>query len=361
MVTCPCGGFSTSLDARSFGRPQVCRKCGNQFTVAWGKDPLTAKNSPVTVSLARKRPGLPMRLKCTCGYVRPVTAEEAAGNNRCPGCGKDMIVEKVAGGKTREDERILKLSSAAPAPYKPSQPQVQVVQLISGTQAFTCLCGERIMVRSGSIGGVTRCRVCDRQIKLELRTPTPLPGMLAGGRTPTPLPGFPPGSRNPTPPPGLTCECGQSVEILKAFDAKGTVCPRCGRTITMEKVRAPQSKNTVIRPRFLPKASEPPAPPRPEPPSAPEPPTAEFVEEDGEDLDAPVVRISRSSFQEVFCPCGEALTVGTDDAGKNIQCPTCFTLMAVERIRDGNSGNYVLRVRAIGKMDQDTWSLSDFS
>jgi hypothetical protein len=73
------------------------------------------------------------------------------------------------------------------------------------------------------------------------------------------------------------------------------------------------------------------------------------------------MKISRSSFQEVFCPCGEALTVGTDDAGKNIQCPTCFTLMAVERIRDGNGGNYVLRVRAIGKMDQDTWSLSDFS
>ena len=33
----------------------------------------------------------------------------------------------------------------------------------------------------------------------------------------------------------------------------------------------------------------------------------------------------------------------------------------VDQIRDGSSGNYVLRVRAIGKMDQDTWSLNDFS
>ena len=46
--------------------------------------------------------------------------------------------------------------------------------------------------------------------------------------------------------------------------------------------------------------------------------------------------------------------------GKNIQCPTCFTLMAVELIRDAG-GNKVIRVRGIGKMDQDTWSLSDFS
>jgi len=127
----------------------------------------------------------------------------------------------------------------------------------------------------------------------------------------------------------------------------------------MEKVRPPQSKNTIIRPHFAPKGSAPPAPPRPEPEPVLEPPTAEFLEE--EEVDAPAVKISRSSFQEVFCPCGEALTVGTDDAGKNIQCPTCFTLMAVERIRDGNTNNYVLRVRGIGKMDQDTWSLSDFS
>ncbi|HVE39387.1 MAG TPA: hypothetical protein VNM14_05825 [Planctomycetota bacterium] len=414
-ISCPCGA-RVSMDARMFGRPTVCRKCGGSFTVGWGKDPRTGKPAPVAVSMARKRsetplqvhcacgyrravsaaeaaernrcpgcgrdmmvekppaskaressrrvaapearrtPEVMLQLHCACGYRRAVTPTEAAGRNRCPGCGKEMVVEKPAGRKTRESDRILKLSSAAPARPKPATPSMQVVQLISGTQAFTCLCGERIMVRSGTIGSVTQCRVCDRQIKVELRTPTPLPGTLPGGRNPTPLPG----GRTPTPLPGLTCECGERVEILKAFDAKGTVCPRCGRTITMEKVRTLQGKNTIIRPRFLPKGSESAAPPpKPEPEPAAEPPTADFVEE--EDVDAPAMKISRSSFQEVFCPCGEALTVGTDDAGKNIQCPTCFTLMAVERIRDGNTANYVLRVRGIGKMDQDTWSLSDFS
>ncbi|HLY73597.1 MAG TPA: hypothetical protein VKU80_05720, partial [Planctomycetota bacterium] len=70
---------------------------------------------------------------------------------------------------------------------------------------------------------------------------------------------------------------------------------------------------------------------------------------------------SRSSYQEVFCPCGEALMVGAEDVGKNMQCPTCLTLMAVDQLRDTNSSNMVIRVRAIGKMDQDTWSLSDFA
>jgi hypothetical protein len=405
------------MDARMFGRPTVCRKCGGSFTVGWGQDPRTGKTAPVAVSMARKRsetplqvhcacgyrravsaaeaaernrcpgcgrdmmvekpaapktrdsdrrasatperraPDVKLQLHCACGYRRAVTPAEAAGRNRCPGCGKEMIVEKPASKKTRESDRIIKLSSAAPSRPKPAAPSMQVVQLISGTQAFTCLCGERIMVRSGSVGGITQCRICDRQIKVELRTPTPLPGMLPGGRTPTPLPG----GRTPTPLPRLTCECGEAVEILKAFESKGTVCPRCGRTITMEKVRTLQGKNTIIRPRFLPKGSETPAAPPPPTTPAPEPPTAEFTETVEEDVDAPAMKISRSSFQEVFCPCGEALTVGTDDAGKNIQCPTCFTLMAVERIRDGNTGNYVLRVRGIGKMDQDTWSLSDFS
>ena len=78
---------------------------------------------------------------------------------------------------------------------------------------------------------------------------------------------------------------------------------------------------------------------------------------------APAASAPRSDHgtQAVFCPCGEALTVGSEDIGRNIQCPTCFTLIAVDQIRDGSSGNYVLRVRAIGKMDQDTWSLNDFS
>jgi hypothetical protein len=124
----------------------------------------------------------------------------------------------------------------------------------------------------------------------------------------------------------------------------------------MEKIRAPQSKHTVIRPRFAPKTPAAPVPPpHHEPAAGVGGPVTEFVEEH----DAVVP--SRASYQEVFCPCGEALMVGTEDVGKNMQCPTCLTLMAVDQLREPHSTNTVIRVRAIGKMDQDTWSLSDFA
>jgi hypothetical protein len=426
-ISCPCGA-RTSMDARMFGRPNVCKKCGGSFTVAWGKDPRTKKAVPMAVAMARKRsdatlqvhcacgyrravtpaeaaernrcpgcgrdmivekppvakgrqasprPAAPIQapeapqnaastfqLQCACGYKRTVTPQEAAGRNRCPGCGREMVVQKTGPEKRRETEKYVKLD-----PIIPSRPLhltpatgVQVVRLPPGTKTFNCLCGERILVLSSSIGAVIQCKICDRQMRVEMKQADPVVPAFGGGRHPTP----PPAGSNKA---DLTCECGQPLELLKALDANGTTCPRCGQTITMEKVRAPLSKHTMIRPRFGPKGGLPPtpppatnppvnaAPPPPRPEPAPEMPLAEF-EELPEETN---FKLARSSFQEVFCPCGEALTVGSDQVGKNIQCPTCFTLMAVEKIRDGNTGSDVLRVRGIGKMDQDTWSLSDFS
>lgn len=384
-ISCSCGA-TTSMDARAFGRPTVCKKCGGSFTVGWGTDPKTRKTAPIAVTLARKRGG-PLQVSCSCGYRRSVTAAEAATHNRCPGCGKSMIVEKPPTGKVRDSDRVVKLSSAspsrrteAPPPRAPAPASVaappQLIVIGPETNAFNCPCGERLLVRTHTVGNVTECPSCARKLRVEINrnarkgSSTTLPAVsLPGSQTPTP----PPGGKSPTPPPAFTkaelsCECGQSLEIVKAFDAHGTVCPACGRTITMEKIRRPESKHTVIRPRFGPKAG--PAPEAPPPPAAPkipvapasepggmfEMPTAEFVEED-----VPAAGSPTDSYQEVFCPCGEALTVGTEDVGKNMQCPTCLTLMAVDQLRDPKTGSGVLRVRAIGKMDQDTWSLSDFS
>src|SRR5579863_3085445 len=86
-VGCACGA-KASLDARSFGRPQVCKKCGGAFTVGWGKDPKTQKAAPVAVSLAKKRQPTPLTLICSCGYRRGVTPAEAANDSHCPGCGR---------------------------------------------------------------------------------------------------------------------------------------------------------------------------------------------------------------------------------------------------------------------------------
>lgn len=310
VVTCPCGGGQASLDARSFGRPQVCKKCGNQFTVAWGKDPVTLKNAPVTVSLARKRPPTPLRVACTCGYKRAVTAAEAHRQNRCPGCGKVMIVEKPAPAKSKDSNRLIKLSSAPRT--SPPMPLLPVPAKETPE---------------------TRIR--------RLNPPTPTTNF---GK------------------PGLVCECGRDIEVVKALETGEYTCPGCGRTMRMEKFRNSTSKHTIIRPIFGPKTPPNPmpavqkAPPKPAPEAVFEEAPAEFTQEEA----AAVLQTPTGSYQELFCPCGEALMIGHEDAGKNIQCPTCLTLIAVELQRDSKTGAQGLRVRAIGKMDQDTWSLNDF-
>jgi hypothetical protein len=332
------------MDARGFGRPIVCKKCGGSYNIGWAKDARTGKTSPMAVALARKSGSAPLRVSCSCGYSRGVTAAEAAGHNRCPGCGRIMIVVKPPAPKEKEREQVVSLSSP---PARGGSSEARLVKIDPGTQTVECVCGEKILVRSESIGQMMSCAGCSRKIVVELKD-----------KSSSTYPRVFPGSRTPTPPPGLSCQCGQTLEIAKALDAKGTVCTRCGRTITMEKVRGPQTKHTIIRPRFGPKAGTPAigAPPKASSEGVLQLPPVEFTED---------VRASRSrpdqGTQAVFCPCGEALTVGTEDVGRNILCPTCLTLIAVDQVRDGNSGNFVLRVRAVGKMDQDTWSLNDFS
>jgi hypothetical protein len=113
-VSCPCGG-TFSMDARGFGRPVVCKMCGGSYTIGWAKDPKTLKSSPIAVALARKSGPTPLQVSCSCGYHRAVTAAEAAGHNRCPGCGRAMIVIKPPAAKGRGTERIVSQLSSPPA------------------------------------------------------------------------------------------------------------------------------------------------------------------------------------------------------------------------------------------------------
>ena len=286
----------------------VCRKCGNQFTVAWGKNAKTLKNAPITVSLARKRPATPLRLACSCGYTRAVTAAEAHRQNRCPGCGKVMIVEKPAPPKSKDSNRIIKLSTAPQS----SSPMP-------------------ILPLPNKESPETRIR--------RLNPPTPTPNFDK---------------------PGLVCECGRAIEVVSVMESSEYTCPACGRSVRMEKVRNSQSKHTIIKPIFGPK-TPPPRSAVPKPPPKPAPDEvfsntpAEFTQDQASEA-----AFATGSYQELFCPCGEALMIGLEDAGKNVQCPTCLTLIAVEVQRDSKTGCQALRVKAIGKMDQDTWSLNDF-
>jgi hypothetical protein len=358
-INCACGAV-VSMDARGFGKPVVCRKCGGSFTVGWTKNPYSNKSSPVAVPIAKKpEESTPFVIVCSCGYRRPVNAKEASGRNRCPGCGKMMIVEKPAAPKQPDNgQRFVSLPPTSRTPTPAPMPalsaggsDVRVIRIDPGTQTVECVCGEKVLVVGQQIGQVISCPGCSRKLKVERKEAS------SGSWSRVSVAG----SKTPTPPPGLFCRCGQGVDIAEAMTSKGTKCTACGETITMEKVRT-SNKNTIVRPRFGPKPAPPPSAPAPAPPApaAPLPeaielPTAEFTEPPA----APFAPRDASP-QAVFCPCGEALMVGSDDVGKNIQCPTCMILIAVDRIRD-MSGNSVLRVRAVGKMDEgDNWSLSDF-
>src|SRR5262245_51947649 len=108
-IGCPCGG-TFSMDARGFGRPVVCKRCGGSYTIGWAKDPRTQKTMPIAVALAKKRgESTPLQVACSCGYRRAVTAEEAAGHNRCPGCGRMMIVVKPPQPKANKGDQVAAL------------------------------------------------------------------------------------------------------------------------------------------------------------------------------------------------------------------------------------------------------------
>ena len=92
-VACRCG-TKLSLDAREFGKPRNCRKCGLVVTVMWGKDPATRRNVPMVVTKAKMRMGVrsdtaPSIAYCTCGYKLPVAQKSQAAPPNCPGCGKE--------------------------------------------------------------------------------------------------------------------------------------------------------------------------------------------------------------------------------------------------------------------------------
>src|SRR5262245_46107145 len=127
-INCACGAV-VSMDARGFGKPVVCRKCGGSFTVGWSKSPYSGKSTPVAVPLAKKQAGTaatPFILFCACGYRRPASAAEAASRNRCPGCGKMMVVEKPAEPKPKPDKgtRFVSLPSTSRTPTPAPLPAI---------------------------------------------------------------------------------------------------------------------------------------------------------------------------------------------------------------------------------------------
>jgi predicted RNA-binding Zn-ribbon protein involved in translation (DUF1610 family) len=375
QVACSCGG-RINIDARGFGRPTVCKKCGSTVTVTWGRDPKTRKTVPVAVAQQKSRAGVkpqdtPYVALCGCGYTRPVVENEKHRTFPCPGCGKVMVVEKLAHlnqpGKITKSERP-----------KPTQPLLPLhlrpplrTRIKSGAQFFDCPCGERNLVRTATLGKPTQCPACDRwHVVEELREapagPPPVSdGKPYGGRLPAPpKPAAPP---RPLRLGEALCPCGEIIPPRTSRTGKAFACAKCGRKGRVEAGTddkgAPVMKAVVTEEGMLTKSPvdfvntevafqeiEAEAPPAPE--------VDGFFQVIENEDDAPLA--IPDDAQTALCECGAELLVSSADIGHPIQCPACSLVMTVEGVQDRASGTLLLRIRPIGKMDEEHWSMDDF-
>lgn len=359
-IACACGA-KQRLDARAFGRLRLCKSCGASFTVAWGKDKTTRKPVPVAVAQARMRAGVrpdrtPFVASCRCGYRRPVSETEAATTPKCPGCGKTMTVERVAGApspETRTGRR--KADPNVPTlPLHLRPPQKIPVQ--AGTRVMNCPCGERLLIRPTSLGKPTQCPNCDRWLLIEEQAaPPPAPSRPSVRRDrPAPVRSAP-SVRQPGPGECL-CPCGAIIPPRTSRTGLAFACAGCGRKGRVE--ATPDGSMRAIVTEEAPAAPK--ASPAPGPAPAPEetpPPSAEASEAAPEE--SPFATADADA-QAAICACGAELVVSPEDVGAHLQCPGCGEVMTVDRAIDPLGGPPGLKLRTLGRMDEDTWKLEDF-
>ncbi len=421
-VACTCGA-TQRLDARAFGRPRVCTSCGGSFTVAWGRAKGSRRTVPVVVShaparAAAPRGGSPYTAFCGCGYSRPVPAAQAHDTPKCPGCGKLMVVEKAPDPK--DLRRIHK--SERPKPSAPLLPlhlrPPGRVRLKPGAQFFDCPCGERLLLRAGSPGRPLQCPACDRFHIVEIEEAPPPEAPAADAGRPAGLKAPPrelrlgefqcecgeiqpprtsrtgreftcaacgrkgrveasvdPATQKttmkavilsgptrekaapPSPVGAWTCACGGAIDPQPVLAGERVSCPACGRPVGLEKSRQANTSMTMIRPVFgqapPPRPAETPAEPvlfqelDAPPPVVGEPDGAEFQE-------------IPDDAQSAICECGAELLVSPADVGAHLQCPGCRSLLTAERTVDPLGGPAGLRVRMLGRLDDEGWTLEEF-
>ncbi len=358
-LVCSCGYRRAARPEEAHKSPR-CPGCGKWMIV--GQAPAAPRREPSREPAPSPDPALSMALSCSCGYRRAVRPEQARKNTRCPGCGKWMIVEKPRPVAPPPSPVSVPTKPPTPVPLSPARPYHS--QTLVAAESAECPCGERVLVRSGLVGKEAKCPACGRVLKLEtFRDPqtflTRIRASAAQIDSAAPVASLDLVARlasEAPPPPGTPeaeCPCGQRLSIPLSKAGRQYTCPGCGRTVKIEKTKQPQTMAITFQAVFGPSREEPP------PQAAPTPRTAPAAPPSIPETPAPAA--PPSAAQEVICQCGEELLVGPEDFGQHIQCPTCNVVMQLEEIRDPHTGGSTLRAQVIGRMDEETWSLADFS
>lgn len=330
-VACSCGaGFS--LDARGFGKPRPCGKCGAIVTVAWGRDPNTRKTVPVAMTQKKAAPRAPagppapsgapppstpasppvqdtVKAFCTCGNSKRVPGAQRNSPPRCVQCGRMMRIEDVP--LDRPKGKIEKFERAKPsAPLLPLHLRAPLrVRIKPGAQFFDCVCGERVLIRAGSEGKPIQCAACDRFHTLEIE------GAAAPPPGPAPSPGARPKGAPVQPSRPLSmgeflCKCGEIHPPRTSRTGKNFECKKCGRKGTVDVEKGADGKVTM-KPTFT---YEPPpgaarAAAKPGAPAAPAAPPGPSWN----------------------CTCGTAVDVHQVMSKGNPSCPSCGRKIKLEK------------------------------
>lgn len=317
-------------------------------------------------------------LACGCGYRRKAAPDEIRKSPRCPGCGSLMFVDRPARVNKESSGRLTpyveqsrygklnRLPSTTrmtpppfPAPVQPTPPPMKAPApaafkaptpssatptppanngetrvTSSGKIVVICTyCGDRQLVSAEKQGTQIKCLRCETMVRVKPpptpREPEPPPpppppppvveetvnfdAEIVDAPPPRPAPEFVTGAM-------LGCPCGAELDVRGASPGSVYSCENCGRRVTMEKARHPQTLSTVMKPLF----------------------------------EEPEVVVD-SDASDVICSCGEALLVSASDIGHPMQCPSCSVLLDVQRTPHG------LQVKPVGRADGGEWSLQDFS
>jgi hypothetical protein len=265
VVACSCGA-SFSLDARGFGKPRPCGRCGATVTVAWGRDAGTRKTVPVAMTqkkAATRTPAGPpapsggagvlppvqdtVKAFCACGYSKREPASKRNSPPRCPQCGRMMRFEDVP--LDRPKGKIQKFERAKPsAPLLPLHLRAPLrVRIKKGAQFFDCVCGERVLIRAGAEGRPIQCLACDRFHLVDIEAAAPPPGRAAEpGAKPR---GAPPAPSRPLLLGEFLCRCGEIQPPRTSRTGKTFECRKCGRKGAVEIEKAADGAVTM-KPTF---------------------------------------------------------------------------------------------------------------
>ena len=322
-VACSCGAGFT-LDARGFGKPRPCAKCGATITIAWGRDPKTHNTVPVSMVQKKAGPKAPAgsvaltggsaavppveyTVKALCGCGNSVRVPESKKNSppRCRQCGKMMRIEDVP--IDRPKGKIEKFERAKPsAPLLPLHLRAPLrARIKKGAQFFDCVCGERVVLRADSGGKPIQCLNCDRFHILELEGAAPPPPGPAAESGAKPR-GAPVAPSRPLGLGEFLCRCGEIQPPRTSRTGKNFECKKCGRKGNVEIEKGADGKVTM-KPTFT---YEPPAgAAAPGKPAAPAPAGPSWN-----------------------CACGVAVDVHKAMSKSEPACPSCGRRIRLEKI-----------------------------